>query len=174
MSKLRCIAIAPKFTEDASMIQEYRLRYDSLANLVPPHITLMFPFSSGILSEVLKRHLIDSCKDIGQFKISTGQAGVLPDNVIALPILDGACELKKLHDSLYKGAFSDFLNVDLPYHPHITIGRFANLHATEQGLEEAKMMPCLQGWVSEVYCEEIAPDNSSIVESVVRLTEANL
>ena len=43
----RDILIIPKF-KNVNLIQKIRLKYDTLAKLVPPHITLVFPFADNI------------------------------------------------------------------------------------------------------------------------------
>ena len=48
----RDILIFPKF-KNIDKIQNIRNKYDKLANLVPPHITLAFPFSDIISDEEL-------------------------------------------------------------------------------------------------------------------------
>ena len=48
----RDILIFPKF-KNINKIQELRDKYDPLANLIAPHITIAFPFSDNISNEEL-------------------------------------------------------------------------------------------------------------------------
>jgi len=46
----RDVLIFPKF-KNIDKLQDIRIKYDSLANIVPPHITLAFPFGDNISNE---------------------------------------------------------------------------------------------------------------------------
>ena len=46
----RDILIIPNF-EDIEEIQEIRKKYDELYKIIPPHITLVFPFKNEISNE---------------------------------------------------------------------------------------------------------------------------
>ena len=52
----RDILIFPKF-KNINRIQEIRNKFDKLANLIPPHITLVFPFSDSISDQELVNKL---------------------------------------------------------------------------------------------------------------------
>ena len=52
----RDILIFPKF-KNINKIQELRNKYDPLANLIAPHITIVFPFSDNISNEELIKRL---------------------------------------------------------------------------------------------------------------------
>jgi len=64
----RTIMIFPEF-DNIDVINDIRKKYDPLADLVLPHITLVFPFDSELTNEELKVHLIGSLGDIKPFKI---------------------------------------------------------------------------------------------------------
>ena len=53
---LRTIMIFPEF-ENMEIIDNIRKQYDPLAELVRPHITLVFPFESQISNEELTQIL---------------------------------------------------------------------------------------------------------------------
>ena len=52
----RDILIFPNF-KGIEKIQTIRNKYDELANIIPPHITLAFPFKLPISNEELKEQL---------------------------------------------------------------------------------------------------------------------
>lgn len=52
----RDILVFPKLKE-IEKIQSIRNKYDELANIIPPHITLAFPFNLPISNEKLKEQL---------------------------------------------------------------------------------------------------------------------
>ena len=53
----RDILIFPSF-KGIEKIQTIRNKYDELANIIPPHITLAFPFDLPISNEKLKEELV--------------------------------------------------------------------------------------------------------------------
>ena len=53
----RDILIFPKF-KNIEKIQLIREKYDELAQILPPHITLAFPFESDISNEKLKEEIM--------------------------------------------------------------------------------------------------------------------
>ncbi len=50
--KERTIMIFPKF-DNLDIINSIRDKYDPLAKLVPPHLTLVFPFKSELTKEII-------------------------------------------------------------------------------------------------------------------------
>jgi hypothetical protein len=55
----RCILLFPDFPNIAS-IESIRRKFDPLAGLVRPHITLVFPFESDIGTDPLRRHVAEA------------------------------------------------------------------------------------------------------------------
>jgi len=66
---LRTIMIFPQF-ENIEIIDAIREKYDPLAKLVRPHITLVFPFDSEITNEELEKVLESCLDDIKSFPIA--------------------------------------------------------------------------------------------------------
>ena len=64
----RVIMIFPEF-ENIDLINDIRKKYDPLADLVLPHITLVFPFDSEFTNEELSLYLKESLSDIHPFKV---------------------------------------------------------------------------------------------------------
>ena len=64
----RDILIIPKFN-NIKIIQEIRIKYDELFDIIAPHITLAFPFKKEISNEKLKEQLLDITKNVMPFKI---------------------------------------------------------------------------------------------------------
>ncbi|MBR1701840.1 MAG: hypothetical protein IJ716_07780 [Lachnospiraceae bacterium] len=91
---LRTIMIFPEF-ENQGVLEQIRDKYDPLAKLVRPHITIVFPFAS----EMSNMELISSfeislqgfCKHRDQF-----------GNYLFLNVIKGAEQIIKIHDVLYK------------------------------------------------------------------------
>ena len=65
---LRTIMIFPQF-ENIEIIDEIRDRYDPLAKLVRPHITLVFPFESEMTNDEIEEKLTSSLKGVKPFEL---------------------------------------------------------------------------------------------------------
>ena len=131
---LRTIMIFPEF-ENMYVIDPIRNRYDPLAKLVRPHITIVFPFESDMSNDELSYVLDMRLASVEPFDIElsgfTKHSG--PDgNYIFLNMTRGAKEIKKIHDELYNNEFSLF-DKGFEYVPHITVGKLE----TEAKLEDA-------------------------------------
>ena len=64
----RTIMIFPKFN-NMEIIDSIRKKYDPLADLVRPHITLVFPFQSDITDAKLGSHIENAIAGISPFSL---------------------------------------------------------------------------------------------------------
>jgi 2'-5' RNA ligase len=128
-SLIRQIAIVsyPRLNQiDRAWIETIRLQHDPQAELIPAHLTLMFPVIADI--ELLRTQAA-RCAAVHQvFDIRITQAKAYRDAkndwsyVFMLPSM-GSEQITALHDCLYRGEFCGDLQHDLPYQPHITVTR---------------------------------------------------
>ena len=72
--KLRTIMIFPEF-DNMEVIDKIREQYDPLANLVRPHITIVFPFDSDRSNEELKAVLENRLQSVKSFKLEMAGSG---------------------------------------------------------------------------------------------------
>src|SRR5690606_8063868 len=124
----RTIMIFPEF-ENIDIINNIRKKYDPLAELVLPHITLVFPFESDITNEELKLHLKESLSNLQPFRIELeGFSKQINSfgNSLFLNVVQGVDEIKNIHDRLYKGRLKQF-DAGYDYVPHITVGNLPSL-----------------------------------------------
>lgn len=126
--------IFPEF-RNMNVIDSIRIKYDPLAKLVRPHITLVFPFDSDMSNDELSGVLDERLKDIPQFNLIlqgfSKQSG--PDgNWLCLDVIAGTEKLRSIHDVLYANEFKPFYH-GFVYVPHMTVGRFD----TEEELDKA-------------------------------------
>ena len=131
---LRTIMIFPEF-ENMYVIDPVRNRYDPLAKLVRPHITIVFPFESDMSNEELSAVLDRRLADVGPFEIEmkgfTKQIEPF-GNYLILNMTKGADEIRKIHDELYANEFKSF-DKGIEYVPHMTVGKLE----TEAALDDA-------------------------------------
>ena len=97
----RDILIFPKF-ENINKIQKIRNKYDRLANLIAPHITLAFPFSDNMPNEELIAKLSNLLKNYEPFSVTFKGISLSDDNYIFLNCIKGYQEIIQLHDEIYK------------------------------------------------------------------------
>ena len=127
---LRDILIIPEL-DDVSLIQDIREKYDELANIVPPHITLAFPFDSDITNEELDLKLKKILSEYREFNITLSgvsyhydeRAGVY---YIYLDVTQGYDTIYEISRKIY----SEIFNTEVPekYIPHITLGSVGEIN----------------------------------------------
>lgn len=169
----RSILIFPKFTNQ-EVIHNLRAVYDPLAKLVQPHITLVFPFTSAIETKQLVDHVSKSIEgiksfDITLYRISPCLAG---GNYLFLNVREGNDEIRFIHDRLYTGILEEFLRKDIPYVPHMTVGKIDDeveygiaIQNTEHNNE------VFHSRIDKISIEVIGAAGESILEQEVPLFE---
>lgn len=123
----RTIMIFPKF-QNIDVIDKIRHRYDPLAELVRPHITLVFPFEDEMDNVKLNDYISSRINGFKPFTLTMSGVGRYSDNnggFIFLKVVQGREQVVQLHDRLYDGSLKQYLK-DIPYNPHITLGTFDN------------------------------------------------
>ena len=106
-------------------IQNFRKKYDFKWNLIPPHITLVFPFNSSDETAILG-HIKKKIVAIKPFDIAVDTYKKSHDNYLYLTFKKGVSELTHIHDILYTAILEQNLKTDITYEPHLTIGNFQN------------------------------------------------
>ena len=124
---MKYVLAIPEFDADtAKRIGRFRSKHEpDRAELVPPHITLMF----GIRDET-DPALLEVCESVADrmsaFEVTLGQAEVLQDpfeqtNKLVLLLSGGAQTLNDIHSALYDGLGWKHWNADAQFRPHMTI-----------------------------------------------------
>ncbi|NLT11573.1 MAG: 2'-5' RNA ligase family protein [Clostridiaceae bacterium] len=168
---LRSIFLLPTFTgiED---IREIRKQYDPLADCIPPHITIVFPFESDLSTEQIQQHLAENLLGYRQFDFSlTGFTGDFRDGYIFLNVEKGKEEIIQIHNILYSGNLRSQLDSSRSYVPHLTVGRIKN---QEDFLRAISRLPDdinYEGVINKVYVEQIDAKENSIIEYCHSLAE---
>ena len=152
----RDILIFPKF-KNIDKIQEIRNKYDKLANLVPPHITLAFPFSDTISDEELIEKLSNLLITYKPFDITFKGISLSKDNYIFLNCVKGNKEIIHLHNEIYSKIIPSHLEKSFKYAPHITLGQSDNIIDLKHFQYEFKTI------VDEVSIELIGEHEESII-----------
>ena len=161
----RTIMIFPEFS-NMEIIDSIRLWYDPLANLIRPHITIVFPFESDMSNEELSEVLEERLKDIEPFDIElkgftkhSEESG----KYLFLNMTVGAEAVKNIHDLLYANEFKPF-DPGYKYVPHITVGKFDSEQMLNSAYEHVKSIDDLFMFtVGKISVEMIGEHNESII-----------
>lgn len=161
----RDILIFPKF-DNVEIIQEIRKKYDELYSIIPPHITLAFPFKDDISNNELKEKLQNLLTKTKPFKITCSDISLKEDKkinkfYIFLNIIEGAEILKTLHEKIYTDVLNKNKIVD--YTPHITLG------STINEKENIKLNSVFSTTVNSIVVESIGENEESIIEFEIKL-----
>lgn len=162
---LRTIMIFPEF-ENMFVIDAIRKKYDPLAELVRPHITLVFPFDSTISNEELEQILEKRLADIKPFTLELSGFSKQEDgfgNYLFLNVLQGAEELSLIHKLLYESELKEF-DLGLEYMPHMTVGKLPTVEQMDKAY--AEVCACQDRFrtiVNIVSAEMIGENEESII-----------
>ena len=120
----RDVIILPEFS-NVQILESIREKYDELYGIIPPHITLAFPFDSDISNDVLESELKETVSDLKPFKIRLKGISFEWDNrvntyYIFLDFVQGEDTIIDLHKRIYRDVLHEELAFD--YRPHITLG----------------------------------------------------
>ena len=158
----RDILIFPKL-KNINKIQELRNKYDPLANLIAPHITIAFPFSDNISNEELIKKLTNLLKNFRPFTIVFKGISLSEDNYIFLNCMKGDQEIIELHNEIYKQIIPSHLKKFIKYIPHITLGKANNIEDLDSFEHEFKTI------VDEISIELIGEHEESIIIKNIKL-----
>ena len=163
----RDILIIPK-CKNIEKIQLIREKYDELSHLVPPHITLAFPFENDITNEELKLELVKIFKNYKPFNIKCKGISLHEDtrvntNYIFLDLIDGKEVIKQIHDLIYEKILYEEPAIKYNYIPHITLGTTNNKEENIELQEEFDMT------IDSVIVESIGENEESIIEFEIKL-----
>jgi hypothetical protein len=108
-------------------IEAIRKVYDPTADLIKPHVNIMFPATDRFDEQSLASHIEQVLESWSPFVIRLGGFHKSPDHWLFLTLLEGAGELKKLNQELYTGILAEFRKVRTDGYepvPHIGLGLF--------------------------------------------------
>lgn len=158
----RDILIFPKFS-NINKIQEIRNKYDPLANLIAPHITIAFPFLDNISNEELIEKLSNLLILFKPFTIVFKGLSLSEDNYIFLNCIQGKQKLIDLHNKIYKQILPSHFKTSVKYIPHITLGQSNNITDLNLFKHEFKTI------VDEISIELIGKHEESIIIKTIKL-----
>ncbi|MBY0597620.1 2'-5' RNA ligase family protein [Bacillus bingmayongensis] len=151
-------------------IEAIRKKHDPLFGLIQPHITLVFPFESAISNDELRAHIARKLEEVHPIEIELIDCISHEGNYLFLRVEKGTEQIRKLHDELYKGPLAEFLRSDIPYIPHVTVGRKENEKLAMKIAEKMpKLSMRLQCIIEKLTVERIGEGGKSIIEFEIQL-----
>ncbi|WP_232700038.1 2'-5' RNA ligase family protein [Brevibacillus daliensis] len=166
----RAIHIFPEF-ENMNVIEEVRQKYDPLQGIVPPHITLVFPFESEMTSAQLERQVRETLVGVSSFPIQLKGITATLDNYLFLNVKKGNDNIIDLHDRLYSGPLAGLMSRRHTYTPHVTVGKVKNETELQTALIETKSFTLsFDTIVTKVTSEIIESNGNSTIEFIVSLS----
>ncbi|GFZ30247.1 2'-5' RNA ligase [Clostridium zeae] len=161
----RTIMIFPKF-ENIHIIDNIRKKYDPLADLVLPHITLVFPFNSELTNEELNFHLEECLRGIPSFEIQLQGFSKQQDkygNYLFLNVIKGMDEIINIHSILYKDKLEKF-DLGYDYIPHMTVGKVSTKELLDKAFDDvSKCSDRFSTLVNKISIEMIGEHEESII-----------
>ncbi|ENJ6135786.1 2'-5' RNA ligase [Bacillus anthracis] len=154
-------------------IENIRQKHDPLFELIPPHITIVFPFKSNISNGELKSHILNLSRGIGKIEIEFANRITSVGNYLFLEVERGKEQIAKLHDMLYTEPLRQFLKEDIPYIPHVTVGRKESAELAAEVAKDIHSFPeKLQCVIDRISVERIGEKGESIIEFEVPLQKS--
>lgn len=145
MKKFALVFFPENHTE---AIQAFRESFDPKAELIAPHVTLVFPFpADGIDTDELILEIETKLVHHRAFQTHLHDTHLDPeDGLLHLLVQDGRQRIISLHNDLYSGMLDPYRRKDVEYIPHMTIGAFKTGHEIDQAkytsaLERLKQAP---------------------------------
>ena len=131
------VAWFPRF-RGIERVEAFRRRHDPAAALIPAHVSLVFPFPTALSRLQVETHVRRVVSRWPPIPATFRRVRTEANEFIFLMASRGAASIKGLHDRLYTRSLQPHLRRDLPYEPHITLGRHADYAALVAALGEAE------------------------------------
>lgn len=131
---------------DFEWIEVIRSRHNQHdIGLVKPHLTLVFE-TERLSSDQLAAHIHSVVSDTPPVDMVFRSVMIMPGIVCSETYLflvpeEGFSAVAGLHDRLYSDKLAADLRLDIPYVPHMTLGRFADGRACQKVATELSLQP---------------------------------
>lgn len=169
--KQRSIILIPQF-RGIEMVENIREKYDPLAHTINAHITLVAPFWSTFSTRELENWIKKLLNRVEPFELELkgiSMASNAFENYLFLNIVRGREEILQLNTILYDGLLREFKS-DLPFIPHLTLGKLPTKEALDSAYEEVKRLQnAFVERIDTVYVMEYGEDESAMVEIAYNL-----
>jgi 2'-5' RNA ligase len=135
---VRYAIVAFPVLDAVAIVESVRRRFDPLASMLAAHITLVFPFTSGVGDAELATHIAGAVAGQHAFDITLADISVEDGGYVFLNVEAGVDVLCELHDRLYTGCLEPYFSSAHEYRPHVTIGRLADPEQATWAAKDAR------------------------------------
>jgi 2'-5' RNA ligase len=164
----QCLFLVPE-SDRLPQLQELRLRYDPLAQLLPPHITVVFPFDAALYGGAL-RSLLERQRPPLPMPFALGQPQVKGD-CLYFPLGVGREAVLALTKGLY-AELPASLALEDTHVPHVTFGRLETGQDAAATIRAAEAIIPLAGVCRRLILERIGANGESHPELELGVDEA--
>ena len=136
LSVLYTLAFPSLSASDSAFVESFRAEHQTeQSQVVAAHFTMVFGCATVPRDEYLQHvQAVAGANSVVRFACRYAMLGADDEDDTAYVFLvpnTGFAELSLLHDRLYTGVLSSHLRLDLPFIPHITIGRLVERRAAK-------------------------------------------
>jgi 2'-5' RNA ligase len=159
------------FPESARIdeVERFRTQFDPQARLIAAHVTLVFPFESGLSGDAVHAHASTVLGAWTPFSLALDQVRGSGEYIF-LDVGQGRADLVALHDQLYTGLLAQHRSSEQAYEPHLTLGRVSNASARSAAVAATRALaPAISAVVRSVAVFRVESDHRGVIESVVPL-----
>lgn len=123
----RAVVWFPPFPAEAE-VELFRRRHDPLATMLAAHVHLVFPFATTLSAVQLASHVRRIVGKWPPLPVTFRDVEGMLDTFVLLMVRERESAITTLHDQLYAQGtvLAPFLRKELPFAPHVTLGRIAS------------------------------------------------
>lgn len=154
-------------------IQSYRKACDPLADKIPPHITLVFPFEDEATNEEVSALCSRVAQQFEEFDVTFSTPKTKEGEQAWIEVKEGKDNVERIHRELYSSFLAPHLRPNSPYIPHVTIGsRTEQIHDLRSKLS-ATDFEATTFRLDHLILEEISENEESITLKKIKLKKPN-
>jgi 2'-5' RNA ligase len=155
---MKCIFLLPSNLDP--LIQEFRLKHDPQSLLVPPHVTVVFPFDIELNDDELTRRCQSAIEGVNPIEAKLGPISIESNGYVCFLLDQGGPEIAEIHNQLYSGPLKDQF-IGTSFKPHITIARFDDRNRLEVTRAADLLKPNRGFVIDQIVVEEIEDNGKS-------------
>ncbi len=153
----RAIVWFPQFSNQI-IIDRFRGTHDPLAQALPPHVTLVFPFHSRLTLDQLTAHGQKVLRAWPSFPVVMHGFWSAQNEFIGVGSQVGTDAMIEIHDRLYRGPLAEFMRPEFDFLPHITLAKTVQANQFES-LSNAAMIVAQESFRDLMRSVTIIRDN---------------
>jgi 2'-5' RNA ligase len=155
---MRCIFLLSSNLDPA--IQKFRSIHDPQSDLVPPHITVVFPFDVPLTDDELMEHCHKQISGLKLVEVKLGTVSIEPNGYVFFLFVKGSSEITEIHNRLNSGPLADQFN-GTSFKPHMTIARFNDGNRVEVAKATNLLQPVQNFLIDQIVIEEVETNGRS-------------